>query len=315
MYNSEKYIVRTLKSVVNQTCKVLEIILIDDCSSDNSVEVAKSYLESMDISYKLLINKENSGPSFSRNRGIEEASGEYIFFLDSDDLIVPFYFEHLVKAIYDYNYEFVFCNVVQCEKNIDLNSFSDVFKISEFEYGSNTSLIKRYGYSCGAVFKTSIIKNNNIKFNEDCSYMEDNLFNFNYLKYVKSAAYVESAVYCYINYSSSLAHQKDKLIIVNKTKQTLDSFEKKSSVESLFKDSKECSEYINFRRYFINNIFAEAINGGYNLGVVDQKYVYSKKIYRKIIKISDMSFKDKLFEILMLSKLIEKTVYGIMLNK
>ncbi len=85
VYNAEKYILDTIKTVVNQTYKNWELLLIDDCSDDNSVNIIKKYA-SKDDRIKLLLNKENSGAAITRNNGIKNANGRYICFLDADDL-------------------------------------------------------------------------------------------------------------------------------------------------------------------------------------------------------------------------------------
>lgn len=84
VYNVEKYIRQCLESVINQTYKNLEIIIVNDGTKDNSMKIVEEYLSDERIK---IINKENGGLSSARNRGMEEATGEYIYFLDSDDWI------------------------------------------------------------------------------------------------------------------------------------------------------------------------------------------------------------------------------------
>ncbi len=83
-YNRENTILRTLKSVLNQTYQNLEIIVVDDCSTDRTVQIVKNLMEK-DKRIKLLINERNRGPNYSRNRGIQHSKGKYIALLDSDD--------------------------------------------------------------------------------------------------------------------------------------------------------------------------------------------------------------------------------------
>ena len=86
MFNSEQTIIKALDSLNNQTDKDLELILVDDGSTDNSYEIAKNYLESSNFKYDIC-KVENRGQSSARNLGIKKASAEYILFLDSDDYI------------------------------------------------------------------------------------------------------------------------------------------------------------------------------------------------------------------------------------
>ncbi|GAA6323819.1 glycosyltransferase family 2 protein [Fusobacterium ulcerans] len=85
LYNSEKYIGKTIESVLNQTYKNWEMLIIDDCSKDNGVKIVNNYILK-DKRIKLFRNEKNEGVSFSRNRAIDLSQGKYIAFLDSDDL-------------------------------------------------------------------------------------------------------------------------------------------------------------------------------------------------------------------------------------
>ena len=95
VYNVEKYLGRCLDSVVNQTFTDIEIICINDGSSDNSLEILKRYAQ-RDRRIKIF-TQENSGLSASRNVGMKYASGDYIYFIDSDDYLVKTAFEELYK--------------------------------------------------------------------------------------------------------------------------------------------------------------------------------------------------------------------------
>ncbi|HEO98691.1 MAG: glycosyltransferase family 2 protein [Campylobacterales bacterium] len=87
-YNSEKFIAQTIESVLNQTYREWEMIIVDDKSTDNTVELIEPYAQK-DKRIKYIVLEENSGPAVARNRAIEEAQGRYIAFLDADDLWMP----------------------------------------------------------------------------------------------------------------------------------------------------------------------------------------------------------------------------------
>ena len=93
-YNTAQYIEKTIKSVLDQTYTNWELLIVDDCSTDNTDEVVKNYLTDKRINY--LKNEQNSGAAVSRNRALREAKGQWIAFLDSDDLWMP---EKLEKQI------------------------------------------------------------------------------------------------------------------------------------------------------------------------------------------------------------------------
>ncbi|HFF5272228.1 TPA: glycosyltransferase family 2 protein, partial [Acinetobacter baumannii] len=102
-YNSAKYIGKTIDSVISQTYKKWELIIIDDCSTDSSVEIIKDY-ENKDNRIKLIQLKENSGAAVARNTGIQLARGRFIAFLDSDDSWLPEKLEKQLKFMLINNY-------------------------------------------------------------------------------------------------------------------------------------------------------------------------------------------------------------------
>lgn len=96
LYNSERFLDVTVTSILRQTLKDFELILVDDCSTDKTLEIAKSF---RDDRIKILQTEKNLGyPGATRNVGIDAATGEYIFFMDHDDIILPQAFESLVKV-------------------------------------------------------------------------------------------------------------------------------------------------------------------------------------------------------------------------
>ena len=98
-YNASSVIRRGLEALNNQTNKDFEVVIVDDCSTDNSIDVIKACQDDFSITIKLLRNGNNSGPGISRNNGIKAAQGEYLCFLDADDYFDSTYFECLSKQI------------------------------------------------------------------------------------------------------------------------------------------------------------------------------------------------------------------------
>lgn len=93
-WNTGKFIAESIQSVINQTYKNWELIIVDDCSTDNTDEIVGKFT---DIRIKYLKNEKNSGAALTRNRALREAKGEWIAFLDSDDLWKPEKLEHQLK--------------------------------------------------------------------------------------------------------------------------------------------------------------------------------------------------------------------------
>ena len=105
IYNSEKYIKECLDSIINQTYKNLEIIIVNDVSTDNSIDIIKQY---KDKRIKIVNLNYNSGVAIARNRGIEEATGDYICFIDADDYWDLAKIEKQIKFIEENNYSFIY---------------------------------------------------------------------------------------------------------------------------------------------------------------------------------------------------------------
>ena len=103
-YNTAKYIADSINSVINQTYKNWELIIVDDCSNDNTDEIVSEFLKDKRIKY--FKNEKNSGAAISRNKALREAKGRWIAFLDSDDLWVPEKLEKQIKFMEENNYYF-----------------------------------------------------------------------------------------------------------------------------------------------------------------------------------------------------------------
>lgn len=169
VYNTEKYLEKCLDSVCNQTLSDIEIICIDDCSTDGSLEILKDYAQK-DNRIKLIEFKENKGAAAARNEGIKAATGEYIGFIDSDDYPeTELFYEHL------YN------NAKEKDADISKGAYKD----SETGYIDETINAKILENKnnfcstyCSAIFRNDFIKGNSIKFPE-LRDMEDPVFAFN----------------------------------------------------------------------------------------------------------------------------------------
>ena len=104
-YNAEKYIVKSINSIIRQSYKSWELIVVDDCSTDGTVNVISDF---KDERIRLLNNERNSGAAISRNRALREAKGKWIAFLDSDDIWHPKKLERQLKFMFKNGYAFTF---------------------------------------------------------------------------------------------------------------------------------------------------------------------------------------------------------------
>lgn len=194
-YNSEKYIDQCLNSLINQTYPNIEILVINDGSTDDTERKIKHYL-GLDSRIVIYTNI-NHGVSYSRNFGVEKSNGDYIAFVDSDDYVSLDFIETLVKSIDDFNADMSAVAVYK-------EAFTDHFYFSSGEAvrlsGEEifTGLFGKYeGFLCNKLYKRKIIEENNIFFNVDTSICEDLLFNVEYLEKCESVAYNLGEKYYY----------------------------------------------------------------------------------------------------------------------
>ena len=120
IFNSKKYLDECLKSIVNQSYKNIEIILVDDESTDDSLDICYKYAK-MDNRVRI-IKMKHSGVAVARNRGIDFAEGKYICFIDSDDIIAPCFVEHLLNLVQKNNAEIA---------EVDTGYFKKTYKIKK----------------------------------------------------------------------------------------------------------------------------------------------------------------------------------------
>ena len=130
IYNVEKYLDRCVESIINQTYKNLEIILVDDGSPDNCTQMCDDYAKK--DSRIRVVHKENGGLSDARNAGMEVATGEYVSFIDSDDYISLDFYETLFQTMIDNDSDIVECSVVKFYENGKFDEYSDDQMIKNF---------------------------------------------------------------------------------------------------------------------------------------------------------------------------------------
>ena len=216
IYNMEKYLDNCLKSIVNQSYKNIQVILINDGSKDKSEQIAKKYQEN--DSRIILINKENSGVSSSRNMGIDLANGKYIIFVDADDYIEPKMIEIMVNEINKSNVGLIQCFFKKVkDDNIKLGDVNKYDKIEYTKQEAIRSIIYRKNTELklnraiwGKIYFTDIIKANNIKFKEDIYMFEDGFFNLQYLKYIDNIKILTTELYAYRQTNTSATKKFDE---------------------------------------------------------------------------------------------------------
>ncbi len=200
VYNSEKYLKECISSILNQTYKKFELILINDGSTDNSLSICEIYRHKDDRIN--LINQENSGVSVARNKGLEVANGEWITFIDSDDYIHVDFLDTFYKNINKKN-DFILQNVVQFDDEISYE-FISYFDTEKDPLNFFKTYSPHLFYPWSRLFKKEIIKNNKIEFEPKISFAEDALFIMTYLNYCKCIKTINKVGYYYRDTPNSL---------------------------------------------------------------------------------------------------------------
>ena len=206
IYNSEKYVRRCINSILNQSKKNIEIILVDDGSKDNSYDICKEFKEGNDNI--ILIQKENGGVASARNEGLKVARGKYIAFVDSDDYIEENMFSIMYDAI-ENDADLVFNSITTISSdNIALST--DIINLNS-QYGKEVLL---YFFQTGifvtcvcGLFKFSIINENKLRFSNHIKYGEDQEFLYKYILHCNKVISIPKAIYYYFRHEESAMSQ------------------------------------------------------------------------------------------------------------
>ncbi len=223
-YNSENYIARCLDSLIEQDEKNFEVIVVNDGSKDNTCKIIEEYASK--DSRIILINKDNGGVSSARNVGLDNAKGEYIFFVDSDDYVPSDALSDAVKSIETSGADIVMAKMWHCDNNTgslrahDLQepllecAINPQTENSFLKILTGYALKKGVAYSTLAkLYKKEIIDKYSIRFNQELSYCEDVLFNIDYLKNAQSACVRDCYYYCAEDNAGSLTKKFNSQII------------------------------------------------------------------------------------------------------
>lgn len=215
VYNSEKFLKRCVNSLRKQTLKEIEMIFINDGSTDNSLSILKSF-EKIDNRIKI-INQENSGPSIARNNGIKIAKGEYISFVDSDDWLDINMYKEMLELAHKSKADVVISDIIVINSNSKqyVNGLNikgkELFKDDIEEYIIKELLKNsKYNSMWNKLYKKNIILENSIFLDEGLFYAEDWLFNIEFFTKINKAAYIKKAFYYYRRGHISLSNKYDE---------------------------------------------------------------------------------------------------------
>ena len=243
MYNTKKYIGAGLDSILAQNFQDYEVIVVNDCSTDNSRAIAESYLEKFSGRLKIYDNEKNSGPSFSRNRGLLLSRGEYVFFMDADDMFIPTALEEMYALAKTFAPD-VISFTIRCETSEDGKELdferpakpivpddkiliddgeklivvdSDKPGLPERVKSLTNTLTWRAGILSQYVFrrevwlklsKRSFLIEKNLLFNEDINFFEDHVWVYGIFLCAKKIIHVPRVLYHHRKSQDSLVRLK-----------------------------------------------------------------------------------------------------------
>ncbi|HAT4134361.1 glycosyltransferase family 2 protein [Clostridium perfringens] len=313
VYNVEKYISKCIESIKNQTYKNIEIIFVDDGSNDNSRKIISGYMN-LDKRIKYLY-QHNRGPSVARNKGIDEAKGDFIIFVDSDDWINTNMIEDMLAEMKKENADIAICDyILETEKK---SIYSDTLsKLKEINSNSIKDLLvcsDTLNSQCNRLYKKKIIFDNKIRFDEGLTVGEDQIFNMEYITHTKNIAYIQKGFYHYRMVSNSTCRKVhknqiemlekqqeirnriiskwgmyDKFYRVKSAKWFLQNISAYCYLASITLNKKECRELIS---KFVNNKTTKE-----SLSLVNkQKIEYQSNIHKIFIPLIKLGSSDLIF--------------------
>lgn len=207
IYNVEKYLNRCIDSVLRQENVTLEIILVDDGSTDSSGQICDDYA-SKHVNVKCL-HVDNGGPATAKNRGYDIAKGNYVAFIDSDDEIKPKMFYTMLQSGYQHKADIVCCNYIQVDEegNISHTEYTDKEYVLNQDEALKAILIKDKIYSqCWTkIYKRDTMLKNGVRNTEGLKTEEDFIYNIQAFACSKTVCIVDKPLYIYTHRSKSLS--------------------------------------------------------------------------------------------------------------
>ena len=218
VYNASAFLISAVESVINQSCGNIQIVLIDDGSTDESGDICRELADK--YTNVTMIIQENKGVSAARNRGIEHVlatacEASYIAFLDADDFWHPDFLEQAYCNISDQAHDIYAYGMLSCDQNAERFSYASAYSPHIAEGGNDAiwSITNRFASN---LYKVSLLKKWNIRFFEDCKYSEDKYFKMQCCFFAESISFEQPILYVYRDNSTG-AMQKSRRISAEKT--------------------------------------------------------------------------------------------------
>lgn len=209
LYNVEKYIEKCLASIKDQTFKSYELIIIDDCSTDNSLVLVMKFIkDNPEIKCIIIQNDQNRGASYSRNIGMQKAIGEYICFMDSDDSWHPLFLESLYYEIKSKAVDLVFCGYDRCYES-KVVPYTQTWKYpcnnKIFDLKFRFFISKTHICHCTILYRRAFLLQTGIYYTEGCKNAGDTEFLIKILFCNPYFSYIPQSLYYYNIHPNSLS--------------------------------------------------------------------------------------------------------------
>lgn len=310
IYNASKYLSRSIESILNQSYDNLEIILIDDASTDNSKEIMKKYaLE--DNRIKPIYSEVNQGVSRTRNMGLKSISGDYVIFMDADDYITKDMVKIMIDKSIKYNSDLVDSYHLVIYKNKTFLEHKPLKEDLVLGNKNNVEMLTKASYITGKLIDVKLL--NGLLFNEELRRYEDLVFEHELKLRANNYCLVKDVIYYYYQVEGSLINtlgEKHK-VYLDAAKIVLDLYKNES------KESKDVIESMLFTNAFLTGLTKVIKNDesiDYNTKLLKEYLVKSNEIFKtykenkKINKILKKMFNKYLNNEEKLRKFVKNTM-------
>lgn len=285
-YNVEKYVGRCVESLFSQTYSNIEYVFVNDCTPDNSMDIINEYIDKFNVRNKcVIINHEvNKGISASRNDCLDNATGDYILFIDSDDYIDKDMVELLVKAAIENNADISGCGYIEEYKDHSVE-MPQRYTNDHTEMMRAITVLTIKGVMWKLLIRRSVVEENQVRFIPDNTMVDDYLFCCQVFFYAKRFASVDKCMYHYIQYNPNNYSKTREFNITSQAKAIIktEEFYKENGVYELVKDEL-------LQRKFISKLPLLLNKNCYNVKLWRELFPESNNIWKKM----KFSFKQKI---------------------
>lgn len=312
VYNVEGYIKKTLQSLIKQTIKNFEVIIVDDGSTDNSIKEIEEVIKNTIEPNIKVVKKRNEGVSSARNVGLKKASGAYVLFLDGDDYISSDLVENIYRYIKNDEYDVITWGYDEVtEDGKIISHYFDKYKMNLTVMSGITAIKKilieksMWMWTGSIAYRKELIINNNLQYTIGCNNGEDQEFNFKVLARSNKVIFINKILSYYVQRKSSISNNSDlrkldSIYALKRTLNYLDSIPKEEMVEikKILKNDVIIGNYLYNLQLLINN--TENLNIDLLLNQIEKKYPNLNFEIRNMMEAYDgsnirLKYKIKLF--------------------